>query len=47
MDAREGVRFDLVGEEDLRDAVEVNQRLRGGVHFMSSFDAGSTDAAYN
>ena len=32
VDPGERVGLDLVGEEDLRDAVEVNQRLRGSVH---------------
>ncbi len=36
VDPGERVGFDLVGEEDLRDAVEVNQRLRGSVHLMLS-----------
>jgi hypothetical protein len=35
MDPGERVRFDLVGEEDLRDAVEVNQRLRGICHMVT------------
>ena len=32
VDAGQGMRLDLVGEEHLRDAVEVDERLRGRVH---------------
>ena len=41
MDARERVRFDFVGEEDLRHAIEVDEGLRGAIRHVFSSRAAS------